>query len=299
MACGQAARHTVASSERLTNRLVSPGVQTIHDGTGTHPFLRWAGSKRQILPELLAHIPSDCGRYVEPFAGSACLFFALSPKSAILADINEELISTYRAVKHNVSEVADALRHLPIGKECYYAIRGQSAVTRVSALRAAHFIYLNRFCFNGLYRTNGSGQYNVPYGGNKSGRLPSEEALSKCSSQLLSAELIAGPFQETLQRAKRGDFVYMDPPFCVTGRRVFREYSPTHFDWQQVQELREWMERLDHVGIAFLVSYAECDEGTFLSKGFHSRCVGVRRSIAGFTKSRIAGREMLIFNRLS
>src|SRR5260370_41753763 len=132
-------------------------------------FLRWAGSKRKLLPILLDAAPKKFDRYVEPFAGSACLFFALGPRRAVLADINEELVNTYRALKTDVEGVIEHLAAFKCSKKEYYLVRSESLLGMPKQRRAARFIYLNRFCFNGLYRTNKQGGFNVPYGGYKSG----------------------------------------------------------------------------------------------------------------------------------
>ena len=261
------------------------------------PFLRWAGSKRQILPLLTRYWSSDYTRYIEPFAGSACLFFRLQPKQAILSDINGDLISTYREIKHHVRRVASYLCKLEKGRDEYLALREMDPSSLPPPARAARFIYLNRFCFNGLYRTNQAGYFNVPYGGDKAGNLPSCDALMACSAYLKGARLVAGDFQVPLKRAKQGDFVYLDPPFSVRSRRVFNEYNPASFGEADILALRKWMEIMTDRRVAFLVSYAESDEADFLRKGFYSEMVSVKRNIAGFSGSRVRANEMLISNR--
>src|SRR5947207_1539399 len=118
------------------------------------PFLRWAGSKRQLLPSLSVYWNSQYTRYVEPFAGSACLFFHLKPKQALIGDVNDDLIATYREVKYRASEVTSSLKDLKKGPQAYYDLREIDPFLLTPSERAARFIYLNRFCFNGLYRTN-------------------------------------------------------------------------------------------------------------------------------------------------
>ena len=184
------------------------------------PFLRWAGSKRQLLPDLKKFIPRSFNRYIEPFAGSACLFFDIAPQTGILGDINSELIDTYKAIRKNWQKVAHALETIPPGKESYYSLRSQPVESFSPQDRAARFIFLNRFCFNGLYRTNMFGQFNVPYGGDRSGKLPARADLEMVSGLLNRAILLPNSFQETLQLAKRGDFVYMDPPYAKKKRTV-------------------------------------------------------------------------------
>jgi DNA adenine methylase len=137
------------------------------------PFLRWAGSKRGAIPVLRQFVPKKFNKYIEPFAGSACLFFHIRPEKAILADLNGELIETYAAIKRSPGHVGRALADLPFGREEYYQIRQDQNVTRLSPTqRAARFIYLNRFCFNGLYRTNAAGKFNVPFGAPRNATVP-------------------------------------------------------------------------------------------------------------------------------
>lgn len=165
---------------------------------------------------------------MEPFAGSASLFFKVQPDKALLGDINESLIQTFEQVKSNVSAVFDSLQSFGQGRDEYLKIRQVDPESLDPALRAARFIYLNRFCFNGLYRTNRAGTFNVPYGGEKSGSLPTIDMLTKCSALLRNADLIAGDYETTLNQCGRGDFIYMDPPYRVDARRTFNEYDQSH-----------------------------------------------------------------------
>ena len=160
--------------------------------TMAKPFLRWAGSKRQLLTRLIDHWPGGNTRYVEPFAGSASLFFELEPPSALLSDINGELISTYQVVCEHPRAVYRSLIRWDNDRTQYYKIRSLQPSDLEILDQAARFIYLNRFCFNGLYRTNGRGDFNVPYGGEKGGSLPSEDLLVSAAAQLSRAELLCG-----------------------------------------------------------------------------------------------------------
>lgn len=259
-------------------------------------FLRWAGSKKQLLPLLSRYWRANHTRYVEPFAGSACLFFRLRPRKAILGDINRELIHTYLEVKYRASSVVDVLGDFNTGRREYLRIRSMDPSSLDSASRAARFIFLNRFCFNGLYRTNRAGVFNVPYGGEKSGHLPSAAQLFDCSKALKNAQLVAGDFERILCRVEEGDFVYLDPPFAVEARRVFNEYDAASFNVEDVKRLRRWMDTLARKDVSFLVSYAQSEEGGYLSQGFFTEIATVKRNIAGFTQRRAHARELLISN---
>jgi DNA adenine methylase len=261
------------------------------------PFLRWAGSKRKLLPKLKSFWTKDHKRYVEPFAGSACLFFALKPPKAIIGDLNSELISTYIEVKYRLPAVLTELAKLPPwNKEEYLRLRSLDTSKLEPYARAARFIYLNRFCFNGIYRTNLKGQFNVPYSGDGCGAVPQDEVFQMCSRRLRGARFVNGDFGKVLSQAERGDLVYMDPPYAVQARRVFREYDPSTFTLEDIARLRSWMERLNTAGISFVVSYAESDEADVLRKDFASETVAVRRNVAGFAAHRAITNEVLISN---
>ena len=261
------------------------------------PFLRWAGSKRRLLPTLRTFWTSRHKRYVEPFAGSACLFFALRPKKAILGDLNPELISTFVEVKYRLDAVLKELATLPPwNKEEYLRLRSLDTSLLEPHARAARFIYLNRFCFNGIYRTNLAGQFNVPYSGDRCGAVPQDEVFQECSKHLRRATFVHGDFERVLKHVEKGDLVYMDPPYAVRARRVFREYDPSTFTQEDITRLRTWMERLDTAGIDFVVSYAESEEADILKKGFSYETVAVRRNIAGFAAHRAMTNELVISN---
>src|ERR1035438_3667447 len=261
------------------------------------PFLRWAGSKRRLLPTLQTFWTKKHKRYVEPFAGSACLFFAIKPPKAILGDLNPELIATYIEVKYRIGDVLAELKALrPEDKEEYLRLREIDISTMNPATRAARFIYLNRYCFNGIYRTNLAGKFNVPYSGVRCGSVPGDDVFKKCSSRLRKARFVNGDFENVLKHAEKRDLVYMDPPFAVRARRVFREYDPSTFTSDDITRLRGWMERLNAARINFVVSYAESDEADVLRRNFSYETVSVRRNIAGFAGNRVLTNEVIITN---
>lgn len=264
----------------------------------TEAFLRWAGSKRQLIPKLMSFWKPEYNRYIEPFAGSAAFFYKLAPNNAILGDINNELISTYQQIRDNLDSVLASIHSLGTGKQFYLDLRAVDPYTISEPERAARFIFLNRYCFNGLYRTNLEGKFNVPYGGGqgKSGQLPSDDHLKACSRLLKNATLINGNFDETLNYAKEGDFIYIDPPFSLKARRIFVEYDPSKFSWEAVEKLRNWLLELNRRSSKFLVSYAESEEADFLKAGFNFEIVSVRRNIAGFCSNRKSANEVLVYN---
>jgi len=267
-------------------------------GTAVKPFLRWAGSKRQLVPTLLSFWDDSFTRYVEPFMGSACLFFAIQPKLALLSDINGELVEAFKIVRSHPKELALRLTHLPKGEHAYYELRNKRPEGLSPFDAAARFLFLNRYSFNGLFRTNRSGHFNVPYAPSKTGQLPTESDLVAASGLLRRASLRASDFDAVLAQVQKGDFVYLDPPFAVANRRMFKQYGPDTFGLADLARLGAALVRLDHQGVAFVVSYAYCREALIAFSNWPTRKVFVRRNIAGFTQCRRTAAELLISNLL-
>jgi DNA adenine methylase len=262
-------------------------------------FIRWAGSKRLSLPFLKPFCRETSGRYIEPFAGSACLFFDLEPRSAILGDLNGELISAMRAIRRDVYRVIECVRRLPKGKAAYYRIRACDPRELSEPEAAARFLYLNRHCFNGLYRTNREGKFNVPFGPpKKSTRRPSidEQLLIKASEMLRRATLLKCDFEETLTHTEKGDFVYLDPPYATDDTRVFSEYLPNSFSKSDLRRLGAALRRLDETGAHFLISYGDFPEARALLSEWKPVKIPTRRNIAGFAGHRKTAYELVATN---
>lgn len=262
-------------------------------------FIRWAGSKRLSLPTLKPYCHRITGRYIEPFAGSACLFFDLEPKSAILGDLNRELITAMRAIRRDVYLVLECLRRLPKGKAAYYRIRQCDPYELTEPELAARFLYINKHCFNGLYRTNRQGKFNVPYGPPKSKERNSaiDEDLVVSASRLLQrTSLNWGDFESTLAHAEPGDFVYLDPPYATNESRVFSEYLPDTFSREDLPRLKRSLKRLHDSGVAFLISYGDTSEARELLGEWNPKRVATRRNIAGFAGHRKIAYELVATN---
>jgi DNA adenine methylase len=261
-----------------------------------NPIFRWAGSKRQLLHKLRMFCPPDLKRYIEPFCGSACLFFDTEPREAVLGDQNLELITTYRALKHDVGLVCECLRRLPIGESSYYRIRSIAPEALSEPECAARFIYLNRYCFNGIYRTNQRGIFNVPYGPPRSSAGFDYEGIVRAAGALKRATLLSCDFDETLARARTGDFVYLDPPYAVKNRRVFTEYQAKVFAIGDLERLGKSLSRLAEASVTFVVSYADCKEARSILKCWNPIRVRTRRNIAGFVGNRRRAYELMATN---
>jgi DNA adenine methylase len=278
--------------------------EQLHDGRPTEdrlvygeivPIFRWAGSKRKSLEALTAFWSDRFGRYIEPFVGSACLFLKIKPKAAILADINSTLIQTYLTIRSHPLAVAEALYTIPRNSATYYDVRRKLNLTRNTIERAALFVYLNRNCFNGIYRTNQEGNFNVPFGADQ-GQYPRPCDFQTVARLLKNAKLISGDFGSTLRHLRRNDFVYLDPPFAATGVRTFIEYGKRSFTTNDLDRLSHHLDRIDSRGAFFLVSYADCARARAVAKNWNCREIQVRRHIAGFAAKRRMAGELLITN---
>lgn len=290
------ARVYTCNTHRLRSRVVvmreSPPRET---DPWAPPLLRWAGSKRQLVPALINYVPSDFDRYVEPFAGSACLFFALNPSTAVLGDQNRELLDTYDVVRRHPRLVARAVHSIPDTPKAYLRVRNRDLSRLVPIDRAARFVYLNRHCFNGVYRTNRQGQFNVPRGRN-TGKLPSEAMFYRCSVALRRVELRPVDFEECIADVRRGDFVYLDPPYASSARPRYGEYGYGSFDKQDLGRLLEALHLIDQRGGVFLLSYYRTRR-LKIPPHWHRRQIAVRRHVAGFAHHRRIIREILVTNR--
>jgi DNA adenine methylase len=258
------------------------------------PIFRWAGSKRKLLPTLRQYIPSFV-RYVEPFAGSACLFFDLLPPRALLGDVNHELIETYTAVRSAPLRVGELVAAMPVSKVFYYELRGKDPEAMSVVERAARFVYLNRFCFNGVYRTNRSGKFNVPRGV-RTGSLPTIADLDAWSRILNCATLVQGDFEKCLSKVRSGDFVYLDPPYAEEGSRDRGEYGYPRFLESDFERVLECLKRIDKIGAKFLLSYRYSKEIRDALSAWNVRTVLVKRHVAGFIAHRSLVREILASN---
>jgi DNA adenine methylase len=259
--------------------------------------IRWAGSKKALLPELRRHWVGQTSRYIEPFCGSACLFFEVEPQDAILSDINKELITTYRAIRAQPSKVIECLSRFPITEAHYYKTRLVDPCTLSDIEVAARFLFLNRLCFNGIYRTNLKGHFNVPFGLPKSTVKFDFDTILTMSALLSRASLLHSDFEVVLGEAESGDFVYLDPPYAVAKRRVFAEYHPDSFTIEDIKRLRAALADLDRRGVHFVVSYADSAEGRLLVAGWDYRRVSTRRNVAGFAGHRRTAYELMASNR--
>lgn len=260
------------------------------------PILRWAGSKRKLLPLLLQAVPPTTTRYIEPFAGSACLFFALKPSAAVLGDVNPHLIDTYQTIRRHPRLVARAAHAIPPSQDYYYRTRAIAPQSLNPVDRAARFLYLNRNCFNGVYRTNRSDAFNVPMG-TKTGSLPTEPTLVRCSIALRRATLLSGDFEHTLRTVRAGDFIYLDPPYKLQDRAGYGEYGYGAFTTTDLQRLEPLLTKIHHTNATFVLSYCDTPELGPLRTKWYTYRLSIQRHVAGFARHRHVVPELLLSNR--
>jgi DNA adenine methylase len=258
-------------------------------------LLRWAGSKRRLLNVLLSRVPPFTGRYVEPFAGSACLFFALEPTQSILGDVNYELMQAYCSIRRFPELIWSRLTALDDSETTYYDLRRLDPDALSASQRAIRFLYLNRFCFNGVYRTNRRGEFNVPRG-RKTGSFPKLETFFDCSKLLKHASLKRADFEDTLREVSSGDFVYLDPPYFKMGREAYGEYGYNRFNNSDLDRFAAVLRSLDDVGARFLVSYSGSAGSQSLWSRWNVSLVEVRRHVAGFASARKNVAEVMVSN---
>lgn len=222
---------------------------------GTAPLLKWPGGKRKLLPHILDVVPDEFGTYYEPFVGGAAVFFALRPKKARLSDQNEDLINCYRQVRDNVDLVISALRNFKNSAKEYYLVRDSKPTDAIE--RAARLVYLMRLSFNGIYRVNNEGDFNVPYGYNKGFHTVDVEATRAASVALQGIDLTSADFEDAVADAKAGDLVYFDPPYTVAhGRNGFIKYNQKIFKWEDQVRLAKLANALAEKGCHVVVSNA-------------------------------------------
>lgn len=275
------------------------------DASMAKPIVKWAGGKSKLLHELLAHVPSPRVRiYVEPFAGGAALFFALARagrfERAVLTDRNEELVACYRAVRDDVEALIDALAGYTHDEERYYAERDRDTRGLSDVERAARFIFLNRTCFNGLWRVNSKGKFNVPFGRYKNPRIRDPEGLRAASRALAGAAVEVADFATTVKELAvldERDFVYFDPPYLpVSETADFTAYASGGFGQAEQERLVDTLGWLRERKVRAMLSNADTKRSRALYAGFRRTTVTMPRSINSDPTKRGDARELLVFN---
>lgn len=270
------------------------------------PVLKWVGGKRQLLNEIIPMIPDDFSTYVEPFFGGGAVMFELQPKKAIINDYNTELINVYNMIKEYPE---DLIRELEFHKENntsehFYRVREYDRnieffVQMTNVQKAARIIYLNKTCYNGLYRVNSAGQFNSPYGKYKNPNIVNEYVIRSVSKYFNENKIVIkkGDYKDVLKGLRKGVFVYLDPPYMpISTSSSFTGYTENGFDADKQRELKEECDKLNKKGIKFLQSNSDCEFIHELYKDYNIKIIKAKRSINSKGNSRGEINEVLIYN---
>lgn len=270
------------------------------------PILKWVGGKRQLLKDIVPLITQHrFSTYVEPFIGGGAVLFDISPQNAVINDFNAELINLYTVIKNKPEELINALtvHSKNHNKDYYYEIRGwdreDTYSTRSDIEKAARTVYLNKTCFNGLYRVNSNGYFNSPCGDYKNPNIINADLIRNLSSYFNKANIImhCGDYKQTLQNLDSNAFVYLDPPYMPISKSAsFVGYTKGGFDYEKQKELKVECDKLTTQGIRFLQSNSDCSEIRELYKDYTIITVQANRHINSDASKRGAINEVLIHN---
>lgn len=264
------------------------------------PFVKWAGGKKQLLNVLVANIPKQFNNYFEPFVGGGALFFKLfnlgKIKQVYLNDVNAELINAYRTIKEKPLELIHELKSgkYQNNQETFYQIRTEEPTDPIKA--TARFIYLNKTAFNGLYRVNAHGKFNVPFGKYKNPKIPDEENLLAVSKALQRDEITCMDFEDAVSKANKNDFIYFDPPYQPIKKTSFTKYTAQDFTRKDQERLFKCFERLNKKGCLIMISNSYSDFIKELYKNYNIKMVLASRAINCKAEGRGKIKEVLITN---
>ena len=269
------------------------------------PILKWVGGKRQLLSEIIPLIDESCDNYVEPFIGGGAVLFRLQPKKAIINDYNTELINVYRTVRDDLDALVALLKEHEKynSSDYYYEVRALDRTPDFDKMsnseKAARIIYLNKTCYNGLYRVNSLGQFNSPYGKYKNPNIVNEVVLRAISKYLNRNEISirSGDYKDVLNDIEKNSFVYLDPPYMpISSSSSFTGYTEGGFGYDKQVELKEECDKLNSKGVHFLQSNSDCEEIRELYKAYRIKVVKAKRAINSDAKKRGQINEVLIYN---
>lgn len=268
------------------------------------PFLKWPGGKSKLSKVLFSFMPKNFVTYHEPFLGGGAFFFFLYRqkmiKNAVLSDVNKELIDTYLAIRDYVNDVIEILSGFPYSREFFYKFREKSPWELSLPERAARMIYLNKTGYNGHYRLNKQGKFNVPFGNYKSPNYLDKENLLAVSAALKNVEILQSPFEGVLERATRGDFVYFDPPYVPVSRSSFVQYFSEGFSLDDHVRLKNVVHNLTKIGVFIMLSNSDTPfvRSLYDSSSFFVEEVTAFRSIGASADSKRKVKELVIMNRV-
>lgn len=261
----------------------------------TRPLLKWAGGKTQLLAEILPKIPKKYGRFIEPFFGGGAVFFAIQPQNGIIADSNPELINLYKTVATDVDNIIAHLQSYENTEEMFYTIRSQNIADLSNVEAAARTLFLNKTCFNGLYRVNKSGKFNVPFGRYKNPKIIDENALKAAAILLKNTTIICEDYKTVLkENAQHGDFIFLDPPYLpISEYSDFKRYTKEQFYEEDHIELANEVTRLHELGCYIILTNSNHPLVHELYKSFKIDVIQTKRYISCNGKKR-TGEDVII-----
>lgn len=265
------------------------------------PFVKWAGGKAQLLSELAKFIPQYFNNYFEPFLGGGAFFFFIQQNHSnrsYLSDLNEELINLYKVVQNNVTDLINELKLYINTKDYYYETRNKEySIENMKIENAARFIYLNKTCYNGLYRVNSNGKFNVPFGHYKNPVICDEENLHAASLALQNCLVQVNSYEDAIAEAKRDDFLYFDPPYHPLSKTSnFTSYTKSGFAEKDQEQLSKVFVELNTRGCKVMLSNSESPKIRELYAGFHFHTVQASRAINCKAEGRGKITELIITN---
>lgn len=267
------------------------------------PFLKWVGGKRQLLSAITKLMPTDFNHYYEAFVGGGAVLFDIQPQKAIINDFNAELINVYQVIKNHPEELIDDLKRHKNESEYFYQIREldrKASFKKLSSIKkASRIIYLNKTCYNGLYRVNSAGEFNSPFGKYINPNIVNDTTILAVSQYLNSNDItiLNGDFETAIKTARKGDFVYFDPPYVpVSNSANFTGYVQGGFDLAEQERLRDACIRLDEKGVHFLLSNSSTPVIHELYTMFDIHIVKATRAINSNAAKRGAIDEVLVRN---
>jgi len=264
------------------------------------PFLKWAGGKGQLLGQLAGYLPKESRTYFEPFLGGGAVFFSLRPEKAVLSDLNPDLVNVYLTVRDCPAELMEALdRHAEyrLSEEYFYEVRRQETSKLSPIERAARTVFLNKTCFNGLYRVNARGGFNVPWGGYTNPTLYDRVNLLSASALLQGKKVLLADYRKACGRARKGDFVYFDPPYHpLSDTSRFTSYTKEEFGDREQEALADTFRKLDERGCLIMLSNSSTPFVRSLYGGFRVETLRAKRAINSKGSGRGAIDELLVLN---
>ena len=268
------------------------------------PVVKWVGGKRQILDQIMKHVPKEVSTYYEPFLGGGAVLFELQPRKAVVNDVNSELVNLYQVIRDNVEELIEDLNRYKNEEECFYRIRELDRDKEIydsltPTQRASRVIYLNKTCYNGLFRVNKAGEFNTPFGYYKNPNIVNDITLRAVSSYFNHAQITftCQDFEEVVKKARKGSFVYLDPPYDpVSDTASFTGYDKGGFDRDEQIRLKKVCDKLNGKGIKFLLSNSATDFIKDLYREYKIEIIQAKRAINSKGDRRGEIDEVLVMN---